>query len=246
MEHLALNMRLTLGLLQCRSELLHLLKAAEKSVLIPQNCSGFSKKTPFLLCPFHFHLYGRVKLQISNTIAGYRRRCWMLSNAEKKPSWRHNGFHSKTGKILLNYFLHTRVWPCWDFYFATALNFLVSGPKCHCFEISSGSVISPPESVGAVQPVSKSIELILLWRRWEPEPWQPSAQIRVGRELAGDTLSLTHIHMHKHIHKQINICVCVCCQIEPDPLDPDRYRCSFIGCTDWIEAFLSPTEVPKV
>lgn len=96
------------------------------------------------------------------------------------------------------------------------------------FGITSGSVILPPESVGARQPVSKSIELILPWRRWEPEPWQPSSQISVGRELAGD-MHTPHTHTNKSIFLR------VCCQIEPNPFHPDRYRCSFIGCTHSIE-----------
>lgn len=91
------------------------------------------------------------------------------------------------------------------------LNFLVLFHNVFV-EILSGSVILPPESVGAVQPVSKSIELILLWRRWEPEPWQPSAQISVGRELAGD-MHTPHTHTHTthytlaHTNKSIFLCV---------------------------------------
>lgn len=81
------------------------------------------------------------------------------------------------------------------------------GSNVPLFEILLGSVILPPESVAAVQPVSKSIELILLWRRWEPEPWKPSAQISVGRELAGD-MHTPHI-LYTCIRKQINISACL-------------------------------------
>lgn len=89
----------------------------------------------------------------------------------------------------MNYFLHTEAFTV--------------------VEILSGSVISPPESVGAVQPVSKSTKLILLRKRWEPEPWQPSAQISVGRKMAGDGTQT---------HTQINMCVCVCmCVLPPSP-----------------------------
>lgn len=81
------------------------------------------------------------------------------------------------------------------------------GSNVPLFEILLGSVILPPESVAAVQPVSKSIELILLGRRWEPEPWQPSAQISVGCELAGD-MHTPHI-LYTCIRKQINIRACL-------------------------------------
>lgn len=105
-----------------------------------------------------------------------------------------------------------------------------------------------PESVGALQPISKSIELILLWKRWEPEPWQPSATISVGRELAGDMHACmqTHTHTQEHIytHTQYkNKSISVCLLTNRVHLDPKRYRCSFISFVDWIHGFyLSPTK----
>lgn len=105
------------------------------------------------------------------------------------------------------------------------------------FEISPGSVSRLLSLWVLHQPVSKSIELIPLWRRWEPEPWQPSAQISVGRELAGDVRTYTYTHKHtrkllSQTHTQRtnkSISAYVCCQAVPNPLDPDGYRCSFVG-----------------
>lgn len=64
----------------------------------------------------------------------------------------------------------------------------VTGVNTKTQFLVSGSTVSinllPHESMGAPQARSQTIELMLLWRSWEPEPWQPSAQISVGRELA--------------------------------------------------------------
>lgn len=88
------------------------------------------------------------------------------------------------------------------------------------FEISPGSISRLLSLWVLHQPVSKSIELIPLWRRWEPKPWQPSAQISVGRELAGDVrthmqASFTDTHA---VHKQIDICV----RVLPNGAQPSR------------------------
>lgn len=77
---------------------------------------------------------------------------------------------------------------------------------------------------------------MLLWRSWEPEPWQPSAQISVGRELAGKIHArCAHAHTHTCTDQSISVCSC---QTEANPLDPDRHRCLFIGWPDRIEVFL--------
>lgn len=139
--------------------------------------------------------------------------------------------------FFFSLFSSHRVQSCRNLYYTITLNFLVLGPGFHCFEILSGSVISPPESVGAVKPVSKSIELILLWRRWEPEPWQPSAQISVGRELAGDVHTFRHTHTHA-VHKQINICVCVCVLPNRALLSPSWQIQMFIYWLNWLNRVL--------
>lgn len=111
------------------------------------------------------------------------------------------------------------------------------------FEIRRRSVTWPPDAVDTrLQLLSTAIELMLLWRRREPEPWQPSAQISVGRELAGDmhTIQKQSAHTHTPTHKSISACecLCVCCQMEPGPLRSDTHRCSFVVCTDWTDGRL--------